>query len=62
MSIRERLERAAFNRELKRAQKTFAKVTRKAEALRIPKKESRSMVKLILRAAGYKGIRLKERT
>ena len=61
MKIRERLERAAFKRDLARAQKTFAKVTKKAESLRIPKKESRSMIKLILRAAGFKKIRLKER-
>lgn len=61
MKIRAWLEKRAFDNDLKRARKAFQKVTRKAEALRLPKKEKRSLVKTILRASGWKKIRIMER-
>jgi hypothetical protein len=61
VKLRERLEKAAFDRDLRRAQKRFLIVAAKAERMRMPKKEKRSLLKLMLRAAGYKRIRLMER-
>ena len=61
MSIRSRLEKAAFERDLKRAKKEFAKVTARAEKMRMPKTDRRGLWKLMLRAAGFKKIRLLER-
>lgn len=60
MSLYEKLERIAFKRELKRAQKHFARVAAKADRMRMPKKAKRSLFKTMLRAAGYKKIRIKE--
>ena len=61
MSLKERLGRWALERETKRAQKHFAKVAAIAWKLRMPKKERRAIVKTILRGAGWKKIRIKER-
>lgn len=61
MAIWQKLEAIAFKRDLKRAQKAFAQVSAKADRARMPKKEKRSLLKLMVRAAGYKKIRIKER-
>ena len=61
MKIRAWLEKRAFENDLKRARKAFQKVTRKAEALRMGKKEKRSLFKTLIRACGYKKIRIMER-
>ena len=61
MSIIERLDQIAFNRELRIARKRFRRVCEKADRLRMPKKEKRSLMKSFLRAAGYKKLRIKER-
>lgn len=61
MSLREKLEGWVFQRDLKHAKKAFEKVAKKADELRMPKKEKRGLFKLMLRAAGYRKIRIKER-
>lgn len=60
MTIREKLEKIIFERELRHAQKRFKKVSEKADRMRMTKREKRTLLKLMFRAAGYKKIRIKE--
>lgn len=61
MSWKEKLEQRAFDRDLARAKKIFRRVAEKSDKRRMPKKERRSMMKTIIRAAGFRRIRIREK-
>ena len=61
VSLREILDRIVFERDTRRAIRYFRKVSDRADKLRMPAKQKRSLFKSFLRAAGFKKIRIKER-
>lgn len=61
MSIRDALARWVFNRDLKTAKTKFEKVRRASIYNKKPDREKRALIKEVIRAAGFKKIRIKER-
>jgi hypothetical protein len=61
MSLKHRLERWVFNRDLSVAKKRFEKIRKSSIYNKAPTLKRRGIVKEILRAAGFKKIRIKER-
>jgi hypothetical protein len=62
MKIKERLEKWVFDRDLRLCRKRFEKIRRSSIYNNPPKRERRGLIKELIRAAGYKNIRIKERT
>jgi hypothetical protein len=61
MNIRKRIDDWIFKKDLKRAKKFFEKVRRSSIYNEAPRLERRNYIKAIIRAAGFKKIRIKER-
>ena len=61
MNIKEWLDAWVFNRDLAAAKAKFAKVRRSSIYNQMPDRSKRGLIKEVIRAAGFKKIRIKER-
>lgn len=62
MSIRERLDKWIFERDLRLAKKRFERIRRSSVYNSDPRLKRRGYIKEILRAAGFKRIRMIEKS
>lgn len=54
-------EKFLFNRRLQKAETAFCRLSIAVERLELPKLERRKIFKVLLRSAGFAGIRIRER-